>query len=52
MFISFCKHYLLKISEVKNQLPKLRFEILINYLAIYCHSGTKVTKAGIDPHIE
>jgi hypothetical protein len=27
MFIIFYKHYLPKISELKNQLPKLRFEI-------------------------
>ncbi len=36
MFIILYQYYLLKILELKNQLPKLRFEILINYLIVCC----------------
>jgi hypothetical protein len=36
MFIILYQYYLVKILELKNQLPKLKFEILINYSIVCC----------------
>jgi hypothetical protein len=46
VFIIIYNHYLPKILELKNQVLKLRFKILINYSAVCCRIRSWSTVLG------